>query len=93
MSDRVTTKELRLRAANEEATWPNTLEGYNSANLCRIASSLELIANSYADLIRQREYYERAYRNEAFRRESLERRVSAMRGVVTRMKKKLGGAK
>lgn len=56
--------------------------------LQRIADATELMARSYANLIAERDRYRRLLdaRNETCER--LERRCSALRGAITRLKRK-----
>lgn len=65
-----------------------TLEQINAGSLLRIADALELSAKDREKL--ERDYkYVRSARDEYRRRcESLERRIAAMKGVITKLKKR-----
>jgi hypothetical protein len=72
---------------------PNALgqDEIRNGALQRIAVALELMSRSWSSLRDERDYYERESRSEREHRKRLERRVAALRGVVTRMKKKRRG--
>lgn len=55
--------------------------------LQRIADATEVMSQRHVELIRQRDFYEQAYRRQLERATWLERRNAALRGVITRMKR------
>lgn len=55
--------------------------------LQRIADATEKMAQSYAALIEERDLYKRWYDEEERRRHSAERRIAALKGVITKLKK------
>jgi len=55
--------------------------------LQRIADATEAMAKNHVSLMAERDRFERWYNDERKRRERLERRVNALRGVITKMKK------
>lgn len=55
--------------------------------LQRIADAAELMAKEHARLVRDRDYYERGYRERGAEIERLIRQRSALRGAITRMKR------
>lgn len=59
--------------------------------LQRIADSLEKMEQPFAKLIEERDRYERWYRSELTAKENLYRRISALQGVITKLKKKSHG--
>ena len=65
-----------------------TLEEIKVGSLQRIADAAELMAQNHAQLIRERDNYKRWYEAALDRRHSLERRVAALRGVITKMKRR-----
>ena len=56
--------------------------------LQRIADAIELMAQNYQSLIGQRNTYENWYKEERNKRLHQERCNAALRGVITKMKKK-----
>lgn len=56
--------------------------------LQRIADATEVMSKNYADLIRQRDWYERQMKRERELREQRDRTIAALRGVITRLKRK-----
>ncbi len=67
----------------------STLEEINSGSLQRIADATEKMAASYDRIRNDRDMYKRWYESNRDRSERLERRISALRGVVTKLKKRL----
>lgn len=67
---------------DETPTWQEVRDGA----LLRIADATEKMAQRHTDLIRERDYYERAHKREADVSRRLARRITALQGVVTRMK-------
>lgn len=56
--------------------------------LQRIADATEVMAKRYQDLIDERDKYKRWYESSLKTEEYQLRRISALRGVITRMKKR-----
>lgn len=69
--------------AGETPTWQEVRDGA----LLRIADAVEKMAQRHTALIDERDMYKRWYDNEAKRRAKAERRIAALQGVITRMKK------
>lgn len=69
-----------------------SLDQINAGAVLRIADACELMARRHLDLIDERDRFERWYRDEQRRREAADRRVSALRGVITKMKRKAATA-
>lgn len=63
-------------------------EHINAGSLQRIADASEKMASNYTQLQSEKEMYERWYRNGAAENRKLYRRIAALQGVITRMKKK-----
>jgi Mor family transcriptional regulator len=57
--------------------------------IMRIADAVEVMAKNYAKLIRERGYFERWYKEERESKNKLNRSNSALRGHITRLKKRL----
>lgn len=56
--------------------------------LQRIADAIELMAKNYLELIEECDMYKRSYDNASKERAELYRRISALQGVITKLKKK-----
>ena len=67
-------------------TGNGTVEDINAGSLQRIADATELIAKRYAELIRERDDFERRWRSTETRAQVLERRLSAAKGQITRLR-------
>jgi len=70
-----------------EWTGSTNVQSINSGSLQRIADACELIGKNYADLVRDRNLYECWYKQANERANRMERRVRALRGVITRMRR------
>lgn len=64
------------------------LNDINGGSLQRIADACELMAKRYSDLIDERDRYKRYYEDGSARLLKAERKAAALRGVITRLKKK-----
>jgi hypothetical protein len=69
-----------------------TFEEVNAGSLMRIADATELMARNHAELLAERDRYQRWYNEEVVRREQRDRTIRGLRGVITRMKRKHEGA-
>lgn len=58
--------------------------------ILRIADATEAMAKRHTELIRDRDYYERGYRERGERIRHLGRQVAGLRGAITKMKRKGG---
>lgn len=65
-----------------------TVENINAGSLQRIADACERMAGNYIALQNERDRYKRWYQEALQNREAAERRASALRGVITKMKRK-----
>lgn len=74
---------------SDTPTWQEVRDGA----LLRIADAVEKMALRNTELIDERDRYKRTYDTERGWRERAERQVSAMRGVITKMKKAAAQAK
>jgi len=72
----------------EPANGPITNEQIKVGCLQRIADATELMANNYQTLINERDRYKRNWEYQKEESERMARRISALQGVITRMKKK-----
>ena len=70
------------------ADWCSSgIEGINAGSLQRIADAAEKMAQSYVALIEERERYKRWYENQRDLVQIERRSNSALRGVITKLKK------
>jgi len=70
------------------ADWRSSgIEGINAGSLQRIADATEKMAQSYVALIEERDLYKSRYENKGKQVSRLERSNSALRGVITKLKK------
>ena len=65
------------------------LETINCGSLQRIADATELMARSHADLIAERDKYLKWYEREMANKLRAQRYISSLRGVITKLRKKL----
>jgi hypothetical protein len=76
--------------------WGKDVEGKNNPDrddiqlgcLLRIADATEAMAKNHVRLQNDLDYYKRAYNEEIEARRRLARQVNALRGVITKLKKK-----
>lgn len=66
----------------------NTVMDINSGSLQRIADATEKMASSYDNLRNDRDLYKKWYEEGNENRNKLERKISALRGVITKLKKR-----
>lgn len=64
----------------------NTVEHINAGSLQRIADATELMAKRHTELIRERDNYERMWRTATARAQTTERRLSAAKGQITKLR-------
>lgn len=64
-----------------------TTESINSGSFQRIADSLEKMERPFSDLLSERKKYEEWYHGESEKNRKLYRRISALKGVITKLKK------
>lgn len=69
-----------------------SLEQINTGALLRIADATELMAKRHTELMTQRDMYERWHDEEAQKRRLAERRISSLKGQITKLKKKARAA-
>ncbi len=70
-------------------TWiacDKTLASINTGSLQRIADATELMARRHTELIRERDNYERYYREAQQRNQQLERCLAAAKGQITKLR-------
>lgn len=82
---------LRSQSKNEYSTRAFNAEESEIRTGCmqRIADATELMAKNHQQLITDRDYYKRRYQEQSEYSNRLFRKVSALRGVVTRQKKRI----
>jgi hypothetical protein len=76
---------------SSEREWESSqsTEHINAGSLQRIADATEAMAENYIELQNDRDRNFRWYKNEHELRRKLERQNSSLRGVITRLKKKV----
>lgn len=74
--------------SRQEWSAADTVESINAGSLQRIADATEAMAKGHVELARERDNYKRWYEQEQERRNRLDRRIIALRGVITRIKRK-----
>jgi len=67
---------------------PLTVEQVNCGALLRIADATEKMAQSYQQLISERDSYKKGYEDRLARIEKLKKSNAALRGQITRLKKR-----
>ena len=77
-------------ASRQNFTSDNSVEDINSGCLQRIADATEKMAQNYTSLQNDRDFYKRCWEETSRTRDKLYRRISALKGVITRMKKGRG---
>lgn len=73
--------------SNSELDGTDAREKTKIGSLQRIADATELMAKSYASLQSDRDLYKRWYENEKNENRTLNLRISALKGVITKFKK------
>lgn len=68
---------------------PPTNDDLKLGCLQRIADATEMMARRYHDLIDERDKYKNAYKRVCLYEDRANRRIAALRGVITKLKKKL----
>lgn len=69
---------------------PMEQETIRTACLWDIAQSVRKMALRHTELISERDSFERLYRDNRARADTLERQNAALRGVITKLKRKAG---
>lgn len=75
-------------ASRKEWKGKETWESINGGSLQRIADAVEKVAGRWDELTLERDRYLGWWKEEQARRQKLQRRIIALRGVITRMKRK-----
>lgn len=70
-----------------------TAEAINIGSLQRIADATEAMAKRHLDLIDDRERFRKWFRDEEAENTKLNRRIFALRGVITRQRKQIQALK
>lgn len=65
-----------------------TYEEINTGSMLRIADAVETVSRRYSDLLSEVEQQKRTTEYYRQRLQKMERRVNALRGVITRMKRR-----
>lgn len=65
---------------------PATIEAINAGSLQRIADATEAMAKNHTQLIRERDMYEKLYREQAEKAAALRRQLSAAKGQITKLR-------
>lgn len=80
---------------NSRIAWGSNVDGEHNTDRddiilgchLRAADALELMAKNHAQLVAQRDMYERWYKEEKAKLQKERRRTAALRGVIARMKR------
>ena len=67
----------------------NSLEAINCGSLQRIADASEIMAQNHKKLIADRDMYEKLYNEHFSKVMKRDRTISALRGQITKLKKKI----
>jgi uncharacterized protein Yka (UPF0111/DUF47 family) len=76
-------------ASRKEWTSKDNFDGINSGSLQRIADACEKMAASYDQMRESRDRYEQMYERMRDSVDNRDRTIAALRGVITRMKRKV----
>ncbi len=76
------------QASKNEYVSQVSIESINSGSLQRIADACEKMAGNYTQLQNDRDLYKRWYNEEKSATAKMRRRVSALQGVITKLKKR-----
>lgn len=68
---------------------PLTRDQLNTGCMLRIADAVEKMATNHDLLIRQRDDYRRWYEDERQENKMFHKRISSMKGVITKLKKQI----
>lgn len=68
-------------------TIDKSIESVNAGSLQRIADATELMAKNYLSLQNTLEWYKKAYNNNTKDLAAAHKRISALKGVITKLKK------
>jgi len=74
-------------SAQDPDTYPGDTE-MKIGCLQRIADATELMATNFIQLQNDRDWYKRMYHEKRDEKDKLKRRISALQGVITKMKKR-----
>lgn len=79
-------ENLKYLSKREFNTDTVTLENIQTSCMMRMADAAELMASNYVKLQQDMDYYKRLYRESRGQIEVLNKKISSLRGVITRMK-------
>lgn len=88
-TERKSFKELSRQIFSKSPIEDTTYEMINAGSLQRIADATELMAKNHDDLIRRAQFLEESRNNWRSQAEASQRQVNALKGVITKLKKKL----
>jgi hypothetical protein len=83
-----TFKDLSREDWEPSALLARSMEAINTGALQRIADATEVMAKNYQQLIDERNRYKEYYLETRAERDKLYRRISALQGVITRLKRR-----
>lgn len=84
---------LREASTNSwRANAPASIEQINAGSLQRIADATEVMARRHNELLAEVGMYKRLMERERERRQHAERRIAALKGVVTKLKASAEGS-
>lgn len=67
---------------------PLNLDQINTGAILRIADATEVMAKDHQDLINDRDWYKKRYEEGLEDLKKLDRKITAMKGVITKLKRK-----
>ncbi len=82
-------ESLRAKSRREWVNDDSSIEQIQLGCMLRIADAIEKMAQRHTELIRDRDMYNRWYDEEVERRKIAERSLSAAKGQITKLRKKL----
>ena len=83
-------KDVRARSRATVKSAGLTWEVVNAGSLQRIADATEKMAESYDSMRNDRDFWKRIAESRLTERDALQRQVNALRGVITKMKRRQG---
>jgi len=81
--------QSRIDWHNEARQKSASIEDIQTGALQRIADATEAMAKNHQQIINERDRYKEWYENTKIREDLANRRIAALQGVITKLKKKL----
>ena len=80
--------DSKRQESKQEWNGTGTEQSINAGSLQRIADATEKMASNYTQLQNERDLYKRLYNEKLVTINKLYRQISALKGVITKLKKK-----